>query len=163
MEMWRTIPIAPEYQVSSAGRVRDAESGRILACRLRPDGYRQVGLRKGQPKRLWRKVSQLVCEAFNGARPFPKAVAAHHDGTRTNDTSENLYWATQKENHADRERHGRAPKGVRNGAHILTDTQVLEIKAALRKGIVQKDLAERFGVSSGTISNINTGKNWRHL
>ena len=163
MEVWKTIPIAPEYQASSKGRIRNAETGHILTCKLRLDGYHHVGLRKGQPKRLWRKVSQLVCEAFNGARPFPEAVAAHRDGTRSNDTPENLYWATQKENHADRERHGRAPKGVRNGAHVLTDAQVLAIKAALQKGVAQKELAEQYGMSSGAISNINTGKNWRHL
>lgn len=44
------------------------------------------------------KVHQLVCEAFNGPRPFPGAVVMHLDENAANNRSANLSWGTQKEN-----------------------------------------------------------------
>lgn len=163
MEIWKTIPEAPAYSASSRGRIRNDVTGKIMTPRLRPDGYRQIGLREGQPKRLSRKVNQLVTQAFHGPRPFPKAVAAHRDGTRDNDTPGNLYWATHTQNHADRETHGRAPIGSRNAAAKLSEGEVLEIRKLLRQGHAQAVLADQFGVCSSTISHINTNKHWSHI
>ncbi len=44
------------------------------------------------------KVHRLVCEAFHGPPPFPKAVVIHLDEDATNNRAENLRWGTQKEN-----------------------------------------------------------------
>lgn len=48
------------------------------------------------------KVHQLVCEAFNGARPEdPKdgrTVCMHLDENSANNRADNLAWGTQKEN-----------------------------------------------------------------
>ena len=44
------------------------------------------------------KVHQLVCEAFNGAKPFKKAVVMHLDENAANNRPANLQWGTQKEN-----------------------------------------------------------------
>jgi len=163
MEIWKTIPLAPRYQASSLGRIRNSTTGKILTAKKRKDGYLHLGLREGQPKRLWRKVSQLVGEAFHGERPFPKAVIAHRDGTRDNDTPENLYWTTHKQNHADRETHGRAPKGVKNGCAKLSEKDVLRIREMSSKGVRQNDIADIFGIASSMVSHIKTRRNWRHL
>lgn len=44
------------------------------------------------------KVHQLVCEAFNGTKPFDKAVVMHLDENAANNRPSNLQWGTQKEN-----------------------------------------------------------------
>lgn len=44
------------------------------------------------------KVHQLVCEAFNGPKPFPTAVVCHEDENFRNNASDNLKWGTQKDN-----------------------------------------------------------------
>lgn len=44
------------------------------------------------------KVHRLVCEAFHGPPPFPRAVVIHKDECGTNNRPENLKWGTQKEN-----------------------------------------------------------------
>lgn len=44
------------------------------------------------------KIHRLVCEAFHGEPPFPKAVVIHLDEDGTNNRAENLRWGTQKEN-----------------------------------------------------------------
>lgn len=44
------------------------------------------------------KVAQLVCEAFNGPKPFPSAVCMHLDENAANNRPGNLEWGTQKQN-----------------------------------------------------------------
>ena len=43
---------------------------------------------------------------INGPAPSQKHHAAHRDGNSKNNTPENIYWATPKENIADQFRHG---------------------------------------------------------
>jgi DNA-binding NarL/FixJ family response regulator len=54
-------------------------------------------------------------------------------------------------------------KGKRGSNHYkakLTEDQVYEIRKALADGEKGKDLAEDYGVSKQTISNIKTGRIW---
>jgi hypothetical protein len=44
------------------------------------------------------KVHIMVCEAFHGPKPFPKAVVLHEDENGENNIPSNLRWGTQKEN-----------------------------------------------------------------
>jgi hypothetical protein len=163
MEEWRPIPIAPCYAASSLGRIKVIETGQIMKPWKRKDGYFQICLRRGQPKNLYRKVSQLICMAFHGPAPFAKAVSAHKDGTRDNDIPDNLYWATHKQNHADRETHQRAPKGSRNGRAALREDDIGNIREMLRGGLSIELIADTYGVCKATISHINTGRNWSHV
>jgi hypothetical protein len=51
---------------------------------------------------LWRgqnyKIHRLVCEAFHGPAPFPRAVVIHLNENALDNRPENLRWGTQKEN-----------------------------------------------------------------
>lgn len=113
-EIWRPISYAPAYSISSLGRVK--RDGRILKFSSKR-GYRWHILCV-DGVRLTRKVHRMVCEAFNGHPPSPEHHAAHRDGNTNNNTPENLYWATAKENMADRERHGTTARGHRSGAAL---------------------------------------------
>lgn len=53
-------------------------------------------------------------------------------------------------------------KGSMIGTAKLTEKQVLEIRS-LYKIIPQKQLAQNYGVSRGTIQNIHEGRNWKHV
>jgi len=56
--------------------------------------------------------------------------------------------------------------GSRGSAHprsTLTEDQVVQIKLALARGDRIVALAEQFGVSKSTISDIKTGKKWWHV
>lgn len=44
------------------------------------------------------KIHRLVCEAFHGPPPFPRAVVIHIDENGLNNRPGNLKWGTQKEN-----------------------------------------------------------------
>lgn len=54
-------------------------------------------------------------------------------------------------------------KGETNGQAVLTAAKVREIRRLISSGVMQKDIAARFGVSRGAISSIHRGKNWAHL
>ena len=51
--------------------------------------------------------------------------------------------------------------GEKNRNAKLTEVKVRLIKMLLSKGNIQRIIAKAFGVSSDTISKINTGKTWR--
>ena len=106
-EVWRQVPSRPRLLVSSEGRFMIAP---YLAS-LPNGGVRQYG---GTPHfGVWNKkdgrfivnvngetlkISQLVCEAFHGAKPFEDAVVMHLDENAANNRPDNLKWGTQKEN-----------------------------------------------------------------
>jgi len=104
-ESWRVVPRLPEYEASSFGRVMRTP----YRAEMPHGGYRTYG---GQPrygdledgryhiifKGHCYKVHRLVCEAFNGPKPFDGAVVMRLDEDETNNRPENLAWGTQKEN-----------------------------------------------------------------
>jgi hypothetical protein len=124
-EVWKTIPEAPDYSISSIGRVRRDNpdwqgkyAGRVLAPSRHRGGYLAHVLCTAEGK-ITRKVHRLVCEAFNGPQPADKPHCAHRDGDVGHNTPDNLYWATAKQNMADRERHGRGPKGKKLAPDVV--------------------------------------------
>src|SRR6185295_11864272 len=90
MEIWRVIPSAPRYLVSSNGRVKSTFTNRILKARINEQGYRNVSL--SISGRIYsRRICRLVCEAFFGPCPLGKC-AAHENGVRSDDRVKNLKW-----------------------------------------------------------------------
>lgn len=88
----------------------------------------------------------------------------HHCDNPSCINLDHLFVGTHADNMADCKRKGRARGGGARGAaqHLakLTDDIVREIRAS---DASQAELAERYGVSQGTISNIVLRKTWRHV
>jgi hypothetical protein len=114
---WLPAPGAPNYQVSSDGRVRSlarwVDFGK-KSRRFQPACERAVFIVKGYPhltlnvdcrkKNFY--VHLLVCEAFHGLRPSPLHEVRHLNGDPLDNRAENLAWGTKKENAQDSIRHG---------------------------------------------------------
>lgn len=106
-EVWRIVPIAPQFMASSEGRIMVAP----FLGEMPNGGIKHYG---GSPHfGVWSKrdsrfiivhkgrtfkVHRLVCEAFNGASPFDGAVVMHLDENSANNRPDNLAWGTQAEN-----------------------------------------------------------------
>lgn len=109
-------------------------------------------------------IHSLVMTAFVGPRP-PGLDINHKNGVNGDNRLENLEYAT----HGDNVRHaydmGLKPRliGGSNGAAILTEPDVRQIKAALAQGKRQCVLAEQYGVSRSAIHCIASNKKWRHV
>jgi hypothetical protein len=178
-EEWRVAENYPDYDVSNFGRVRRntatywknpkngvqhicVPAGALLSPFPDHEGYLIVNLVR-EKRTFHRRLSIIVCTAFNGPRPTPKHQAAHDDGVKTNNRADNLFWKTAKENKADQTRHGTIARGERSGGARLTDEQAANIKARLAAGETQWDIAHFHGVGQSTISRIKLSKTWRHI
>lgn len=105
-------------------------------------------------------VHRLVCEAFHGPAPKDKPMARHVNGNALDNRAENLAWASQPENEADKAIHGTALRGTRHHQSKLTDDQVRAIRSSTESSTT---LGPKFGVSPAQIRNVRARKSWRHL
>ncbi len=156
MEIWKPVKeYETTYLISSYGRLahitKGADGGK---------GYLVSSLSENKRKKV-AFVHQLVCEAFHGSRPEGHIVN-HKDGNKANNRSDNLEWVTHSQNHLHAfANHLRiAPKGSQVARAKLTERQVVEICASNEWATI---LSQRYGVSTSTISAIQTGKIWRHV
>jgi len=112
-EVWKPIPSKPGMMASSFGRVKlpagkaSAPNGGLISYEPKPTfgvktkaskTARHIYMSLYNRKLGNMKIHRLVCEAFHGPQPFPKAVVIHLDENATNNRPENLKWGTQKEN-----------------------------------------------------------------
>lgn len=89
-EQWRTIAGHERYEVSDLGRVRNVETGRVLALIPHNKGYLKVWL--GRARLAY--VHRLVCEAFHGPPPDDGLPyhADHRNFRPTDNRASNLRW-----------------------------------------------------------------------
>lgn len=174
-EEWRPIPgWHGFYEVSDHGRVRSLDREIEHSCGKRQFWPGQL-LRQGTTKKGYRMVTfyihgrgssrcthALVLLAFVGPAP-DEHECAHRDGNPDNNHLRNLRWATAAENAEDRIRHGKSGRGERSPNAKLTKTDVLSIQNRLDAGHRQRLIAEHFGISQGTVSDIKHRRTWRHL
>ena len=94
IEEWRNINGYENYEVSSFGRIRNKNTGRVLKA-ANNGGYYSVGLSKGKTKSF--SVHQLVAKSFI-PNPENKTQVNHKDKNGLNNNINNLEWNTNKEN-----------------------------------------------------------------
>ncbi len=73
----------------------------------------------------------------------------------------NLAFGTIQQNADDAIRMGELAKGERNGAAKLTADIVLAIRHDDTSSV--KELADRYGITDGHVSNIKYGRVWKHV
>ncbi len=137
-EKWRVVQSHPRYEVSDAGRVRIASSGRLLGQQSCGSGrYLKVTLSESG-KRDHVTVHTLVAYAFLGARP-DKHVCDHINRNGLDNRASNLAWITKQKNAIMLDK--------------LSAEQREEIAASAGR-VKQSELAERFGVHIATVQRI---------
>ena len=169
-ETWKNVPDFPDYEVSTAGRVRRCSSrtagkaGHLLKLSVRQPktGHVTVQLwRDGRSKTI--TVSRLMALAFIGPPPTADHQAAHNDGNPANNVPSNIRWATNLENAADRRMHGRNLIGERHPAVILTEDRVRRIRQQHAQGMSLAALGQLHGVHLGTVWRLVKRLTWQHV
>lgn len=174
METWKIIP-GFEYEVSDLGRVRSLtrsfidKMGRLRKFRgkiLKPvkssTGYRIVTIHKNG-KQYWKHIHELVLTAFTGDRPIGQQ-SRHLNDVRADNRLENLCWGTAKENCVDRKKNDPGwQRGSRNGGAKLNEKKVRQMRRLRARGVKNKYIAKRFGVTEGTASEAINGRLWSHV
>ena len=120
MERWLPIPDFPEYEASTAGRVRSKDKtvnhwrggkrlrkGRVLKPGWCGGGgrYHFYRLANSEGKILSRMAHRLILETFVGPRP-EGMQGCHNDNDPHNNAISNLRWDTPAANNADKIAHG---------------------------------------------------------
>ena len=165
--IWLVIPSFPDYEVSEFGNIRRCRPGirggfvgKVMKPYIRQDGYCMYILRRDN-RSFHRKAHQLVAETFLGSKPFPEAeVLCHTDGSRTNDHFTNLRWDSSAGNKADMIGHGTRLAGERHPLSKISADQIREIKKLCANGVLQRKVAERYGIAQGHVSRILNGMRW---
>ena len=104
----------------------------------------------------------LVCRAFHGDPP-EGMQAAHGNGDKSDNSADNLRWATPKENCDDRGRHGNHVAGEKQHLARLTDEMVTAMRQMAATGMKHRQIAARFGVARPTASHAIRGYTWKHV
>lgn len=124
---------------------------------LFPTGYGVFSIRRktiGAHRASWR--------LYNGDIPDDLQVL-HKCDNRKCVNPYHLYLGTIEDNMRDKVERGRSLKGEDVPTSVLTKKQVKEIRKLYRQGVVQTELAKRYGVHQGTISGIVLKKTWKHI
>ena len=96
-EVWKTVEgFNDRYEVSTYGKVRNVQRGKLLTPYINRFGYMSVKLFSGN-KGKEHKVHRLVAQAFI-ENPEQKPCVNHKDNNKQNNHVENLEWCTYQEN-----------------------------------------------------------------
>lgn len=109
-------------------------------------------------------IHSLVAAAFIGPRP-EGLVINHKDGNRLNNVVENLEYCTYSENY----RHAldvlgfQPPRGEGHWKAKLSEDDVIQMRRARAGGMSVKEIAAARSLPMGYVSNVTTGKLWKHV
>jgi DNA-binding CsgD family transcriptional regulator len=157
----RPSPRSDQFWLTSEGYAIGAR-GHRLKGHPATGGYLTVGYKSKDGKWKTAALHVLICEAFHGPRP-EGMVVRHRNGNNQDNRPENLRWGTPAENYADRDEHGKLPRGEAQHAAKLTDEKVRQIRSLLVQGARLRDIADQFGVAAATVSDIAQRRTWTHL
>lgn len=174
IEIWKDIvDYEGLYQISNLSRIRSLDrrinhknnhtiirKGKVIKPVLGNRGYLKFLLSKDNKQKA-QLLHRIVAQYFI-PNPENKSEVNHIDGDKTNCRIENLEWVTPSENSI----HGFAldlkPRGENHFKTKLTNEQVKEIKFG-HIGLNQAEIAKLYDVKPNTISQIKTGRKWKHI
>ena len=96
MEIYKLIDGYDNYEISNMGNVRNKRTGLILKHRLNNTGYYSVGLSISGKSKMF-SVHRLIALHFI-PNPHNKQFVDHINRIRTDNSINNLRWATPSEN-----------------------------------------------------------------
>jgi predicted XRE-type DNA-binding protein len=110
-------------------------------------------------------VHRAAWEIVHG--PIPDGMFVCHDCPNGDNPAcfrpSHMFLGSAADNQADSKKKGTAVRGERVGTSKLNAEEVKEIRRLRQRGVEQKQIGKRFGVTQSTISEIVRRKKWRWL
>ena len=160
-EIWKDAPgYEGRYQVSNLGKVKSLkfDKERTLKFGLNRGGYYFVNLCKGGAQKT-NSVHRLVMLAFVGKSDLE---VNHINGIKTDNRLENLEYCSRSENIQHAYDTGLKARGENCYNSKLTRACAERIKYG-HQGMTQKDIAKIYGIARELVSQIRSGKYWKHI
>lgn len=168
LEVWRSVPNFPAYEVSDLGAVRRivTRGGRPCSRRLKPQAskgraYVHVVLRR-EGESFTRDVHRLVCDAFLGSLP-EGMHRSHINGNGADNRAANLCFEKPQSNFDRKHGHGTVLLGEKHPNAKLLPEQVHLIRHRVRQGETRAGVARAMGLAAATVDDIIAGRKWKHL
>jgi len=160
-EIWKTIEGFEDYQVSNYGRVKSLKFDKekiLKACKIK-DGYLVVGLPNKNKKSETKRIHDIMFENFNNYKLKKNEVVHHIDFIKENNNLNN-FQSMDKSKH-----HILHSSGENHPNSILTEKDVIAMKYLWNNNIKISNnlLAKWYKISPKTISQIKTGRRWKHI
>lgn len=149
------------YAVDRNGNVRNKAGTALLRPGTLNSGYLAVWLSLRHRVKV-RTVHSLVAQAWIGPRPKGHVIN-HKDGNRKNNSYKNLEYVTQFGNMQHAAETGSLPKASRHYSTDLTDKRVARVCRLIVKGLGNKEIEGKTGVSASKVRDIRSGKSWRSV
>lgn len=157
-EIWKRSSLAPQYEVSSLGRVRHRDTKRVRKPLSRPNGYYYISISDAGMKYGVKKLTihRLVAQEFL-PNPDNLPQVNHIDGNKSNNAVNNLEWCSVSHNI----RHSSCVLG---NYRKITDEMAAEIKSKYvpyskkGSGTCLYDLAQEYGLHIATVSELCRGE-----
>lgn len=161
LEIWKSIPKYPKYQVSNFGNIK-SDYG-VLKKIYDKDKYHLINLYNENGIKTFR-VHRLVAYAFI-TNLDKKPFINHKDGDKSNNHIDNLEWVTQSENEKHAWREGfKNQSGEHNHRHKLVEKDILDIfKLWYIDKLKTKDICVKFNIAQQTLSKIISRNAWKHV
>lgn len=157
-----------KYTISDQGRIKsfyfDTVNGSLVKGK-NVNGYLAMDIvYKGVRKMHY--IHCLIAEHFLAKPAFKNAVVIHLDWKKENNKASNLQFAKPADAFVRTAKQNKK-MAIKNGTYELTSKlkkeQVIKIKQALAKGVLQKQLAIKYKISEMQISRIAHGQSWSYV
>jgi hypothetical protein len=129
----------------------------ITSHKLNADGYAETMIRG-----VTKKVHRHVYEQCFGKIP-DGLVVRHKCDNPSCVNPDHLETGTHKDNVKDMISRNRQAKGSRKHFSKLTESDVLEIRTSLARGLTNREIANKFSIDESIISEIKNRKAWKHV
>lgn len=166
-ELWAgVVGYEDWYQVSTYGRLRRTDTGRVRKTPIGSHGYPQSLLSLGsRQNQISRKVHRMLAETFI-PNPESKPQVNHINSDREDNWVGNLEWVTEEENNIHARDSGRTSVGESSDWSKISEEDVIFIRThfiprdSMYSGIM---LAKMFDLKPASISCIVHRKCWKHI